>query len=493
MKEWNVLWAAMILLLLFAGCATPPEVRGIAITHVTVIDAVNGVRGNQTVVFDGDRIVSVGPSTQGPRAAAAIDGSGKYLIPGLWDAHVHLTYDDELTTGMPHLFLYYGVTSVRDTGGLLHEIKPVVAAMRSPGAVAPRVYFSGPLLDGNHVVYGGGSRPEIGVANPTVEQARRNVAALKAQGVDFIKIYELVSPEVFDALVEAAGEADLPIASHVPLSMRASQAGPRADSVEHLRNVELDCASNADELLSARREMLSSPEIESAYELRSAILASQRPTAIAMHDEPRCAQVLGALRSTLQVPTARLSTLRERPPTEREDWEEAFARLPVAVRERWMGVLARFQGASGPTDDRFAVWALEMIARMHAHDVPVGAGTDTPIGFAIPGYSLQNELVTLVRAGLSPLEALRSATVRPAEFFGLENEMGSISPGMKADMVLLLANPFDDIENVRRIDSVVSKGVIFSRSELDPVMSLVAPTRSVPIDRYRTSERRSPR
>ncbi|MCP5068944.1 MAG: amidohydrolase family protein [bacterium] len=458
-----------------AGCGNPPTPSGVAITNVSVIDASNGVRENHTVVFDGDEIVSVGPAAETAGADVVIDGSGKFLIPGLWDMHVHLTYDDALTSSMPRSFLYYGVTSVRDTGGLLHELKPVVEAMRAPGAVSPRVYFSGPLLDGKHVVYDGVSRPKIGIANPTVEKARQNVAELKKQGVDFIKIYELVSPDVHDALVEAAEEAGLPIASHVPLSLRASEAGPRVDSMEHLRNVELDCAGNASQLLEARRRLLSSSEVGSGWELRSSILGSQRRPAIAMHHEQSCLEVVAALRSTIQVPTARLLTVRQYPPNRRDEWKAAFARLPVAVRDDWLGMLASLQGTSEPRDTRFEDWAMEMIARMHALGVPIGAGTDTPIGFAIPGYSLLNELDLLVRAGLSPLEALRSATIRPAEFFGLEGEMGSIGPGMKADMVLLLANPLHDINNVRRIDSVVSKGVVHPRAELEQAQAVGSP------------------
>ena len=99
---------------------------GTAITNVTVIDAVNGVRDNQTVVFDGDEIVAVQAAGAELNVASSIDGSGQYLIPGLWDFHVHLTYDDRLTAVMPEMFLSYGITSVRDTGGLMHEILPLV-------------------------------------------------------------------------------------------------------------------------------------------------------------------------------------------------------------------------------------------------------------------------------------------------------------------------------------------------------------------------------
>ena len=133
--------------LLLAG-SDQPSPSGIAISNITVIDAVNGVRERQTVIFDGDEIISVAPtSDEDPAAVQAIDGSGQFLIPGLWDMHVHLTYDDAVTDLMPRSFLYYGVTSVRDTGGLMRKMKPVVDRMREPGAVSPRVFYAGPLLD----------------------------------------------------------------------------------------------------------------------------------------------------------------------------------------------------------------------------------------------------------------------------------------------------------------------------------------------------------
>ena len=468
--------AIITALVLFAGCGEQRGPRGVAIVNVTVIDAVNGVREGHTVVFEGDEIISVDPTTEAqPLAARLIDGSGKFLIPGLWDMHVHLTYDDAFTGLMPRSFLYYGVTSVRDTGGMMHKIGPVVEAMRAPGAVSPRVYFSGPLLDGGFVVYDGVSRPEIGTGNPTAEKARQNVAELKAQGVDFIKIYELVSPDVYSALVQAANDNRLPIASHVPLSLQASQAGPYANSMEHLRNVELDCAGNSSELLETRRQVLSSYDSGSGFELRASLHRLQRLSAIAMHDEQRCLEVLAALRSTIQVPTTRLLTLGLQPPNGRDDWDIAFVRLPATVRDNWLVALAEIEGTSDTPNTRFDNWALEMISRMHAEGVPIGAGTDTPIGFAIPGYSLLNELDMLVRAGLPPIEALRSATIRPAEFLGLQGDMGAIAAGMKADMVLLDANPLDDINNTRQIDSVVSKGVVYARAELEQPLSTAGP------------------
>jgi imidazolonepropionase-like amidohydrolase len=449
------------------ACSPDEEApRGTAITGVTVIDAVNGLREQQTVVFDGDEIIAVQSATAPVNAVEAIDGSGKYLIPGLWDMHVHLTYDKALTGDMPALFLAHGITSVRDTGGLMREILPVVEAMRAPDAVAPRVFFSGPLLDGRYVVYDGESRPEIGVQNAGADAARANIAALADAGVDFVKVYEMVSPEVFSALVEAAGERNLPVAAHVPLSMIASQAGPRVDSMEHLRNVELDCARNAAELHEERLSRLAEHDGGPGFELRSSLHALQRQAAIANYDEARCAQTIDNLRSTIQVPTLRLNTFSLHPPYDRPDWDEVLEKLPAAAAADWRAATEewRRRDTSTPADTTFAEWSLELVGRMHAAGVPIGAGTDTPIGRALPGDSLHIELERLVEAGLTPLEALEAATIRPAEFLSLDGEMGQIAPGYNADLVLLNADPLADIRNTRRIHLVVSAGRVLDPS-----------------------------
>lgn len=455
--------AAASLWVLLAACACAPQPEspqsGIAISNVTVIDAVSGERPGQTVLIEGDRIVLVGPSESIYFSAVErIDGTGKFLIPGLWDMHVHLTFDERFTPTMPEMFIRYGITSVRDTGGLMAKMAPVVERMRADGAIAPRVFFSGPLLDGVPVVYDGIDAAEIGVPNPDGETARSRVAELKSQGADFIKIYEMVSPEVFADLVEAAAAHDLPIAAHVPLSMRASTAGPHVNSMEHLRNVELDCSGDADALLEARREELAAGGGSSGMKLRTALHDLQRMDAVAALDEERCAEVLAALRNTIQVPTARLNALSMFPVSQRADWAAAVAGIPEAVREQWSGPSPSGIPAAVQRDTRYAQFTLDMIARMHRAGVPIGAGTDTPIALAIPGYSLHNELAVLVAAGLTPREALEAATIQPARFFSLDDEMGSIAAGMRADLVLLHANPLVDIRNTKTIDRVIARG-----------------------------------
>ncbi len=469
MRKINRIATLALLAVMMTACASspPPVIQvsaaAIAITNTTVIDATRGTRLNQTVVVDGDQIVYVGPPQRAPHTTQKLDGRDRFLIPGLWDMHVHLTYDERFTASMPAEFLRYGITSVRDTGGPLNKLLPLIESLRKDDAIAPRVYFSGPLLDGKRVVYGGGEYPPLGVANATPEDAVAQVHDLANAGVDFIKVYEMVSPEVFEAITTTAATLGLPIAAHVPLSMRAIEAGPRVNSLEHLRNLEFDCAANADTLKATRRERLAQDTHDSAFKLRSAIHREQRMPAIEALDEAKCAQLMTALASTIQVPTARLNTFNRFAVIERNDWPQALSRMPASVAEQWQQRPAWFKPNLADRDQRFANFNLQMIKRMDEAGVPIGAGTDTPILYAVPGYSLHNELEILVAAGLSEQTALAAATLRPAQFFGLDERMGAVRKGMRADLVLLDANPLEDIRNTRQIHAVISRGRIVHR------------------------------
>ncbi len=448
------------LIVVLGACGDASVKPTLAIENVTVIDAVNGARNRQRVIIQGDLIVSVEPMGVAPAATKTIDGTGQFLIPGLWDMHVHFLYDEALKDAMASLFLRYGITSVRDTGGEIARLADLRDKIDSSGVAAPRIYISGPLLDGKFVVYDGAlpAQPKLGTGIADVASARKKVRALKASGADFIKIYELIQPEVYSALVEEARAQNMPVASHVPLMMTADSAGPMADSMEHLRNLELACAENWKELLAIRRAKIKAFQEGRGYELRQELHSLQRIPAIQAYDETRCNTVLDTLRDTVQVPTLRLNTVRMLPPFKRPDWDEAIKLLPSKVQKRWLNELDRVKPALADMDHTFAIWSLFLISRMQERGVPIGAGTDTPIGWGIPGYSLHTELEMLVSAGLSENQALYSATVQPAKFFGLDAEMGQILPGMRADLVLLDADPLVRISHTRRINGVVSKG-----------------------------------
>ncbi|MEM1231004.1 MAG: amidohydrolase family protein [Pseudomonadota bacterium] len=441
----------------------PAETFDLAIDAVALVDAVSERRDARTLYVRDGRIARIEPATA-PRLPAArrVDGSGRVLIPGLWDMHVHVIYEPELTATMADLFLDYGITSVRDTGGLLEPLVPVVERWRSADVAAPHIYFSGPLLDGSVVVYDGDDRPEIGIGNGDIERAWANFARLQDAGVDFIKIYELVAPEVFAELTALADAAGLPIAAHVPLSMTADVAGPRVDSMEHLRNIELACSDEATALLTDRRARIAGAGPGGGYALRSALHAEQRPRALAslQVDSPRCQQVIQALRNTIQVPTMRLNTIGGYSPLARADWREALAQLPESVSARWLERAEYFAGLMAARATDTVDWNFALVRALDAADVPIGAGTDTPIAQAIPGYSLHTELERMVDAGLSPRTALAAATLRPAEFFDLRDRMGELVVGQQADLVLLDADPLEDIRNTRAIALVVLAGEV---------------------------------
>ena len=460
---------------LLMGCAQDaPEPIDLALTHVTVIDAVNPVRRNQTVLIDDGRIVDIVDSDIAPETPAAeqINASGQYLIPGLWDFHVHFTFDKRFTDAMAGLFLYHGITNVRDTGGLLEDLLPVVDTLRSAGSNAPNIWYSGPLLDGKDVVYDGVNFPGLGIANPTPEAARANIAEIHAAGASFLKIYEMVTPEVFAAIVDEAGARNLPIDGHVPLSMRARDVAPKVQSLEHLRNYEMDCVRDPKAWLAVRQEELANPGNEPGNVLRSRLHRLQRIPAITSEDAEICAETTEALKATITVPTLRMNSMDLYVPFDRDDFDQAMDLIPASVSAEWRDARDALKASKEPVDTTFAEWSLRRTGELHAAGAPIAAGTDTPIGWSIPGYSLHTELEQYVEVGMTPLEALHSATVKPAEFFGLENEMGQIKVGAIADAVLLSANPLEDITATRSVAAVINRGALLTRDQLSALVTV---------------------
>ena len=460
---------------LLIGCAEDaPEPIDLALTHVTVIDAVNPMRRNQTVLIDDGRIVDIVDSDAAPETPATeqIDASGQYLIPGLWDFHVHFTFDKRFTDAMAGLFLYHGITNVRDTGGLLEDLLPVVDTLRSAGSDAPNIWYSGPLLDGKDVVYDGVNFPGLGIANPTPEAARANIAEIHGAGASFLKIYEMVTPKVFAAIVDEAGARNLPIDGHVPLSMRARDVAPKVQSLEHLRNYEMDCVRDPKAWLAVRQEELANPGNEPGNVLRSRLHRLQRLPAITSEDAEVCAETTEALKATITVPTLRMNSMDLYVPFDRDDFDRAMDLIPASVSAEWRDARDALAASEEPVDTTFAEWSLRRTGELHAAGAPIAAGTDTPIGWSIPGYSLHTELEQYVEVGMTPLEALHSATVKPAEFFGLENEMGQIRVGATADAVLLSANPLEDITATRSVAAVINRGVLLTRDQLNALVTI---------------------
>ncbi len=445
------------------------------IQNVHIIDPLRGSIPDQTIIIRDDAIEQIfasGEITLHPNNTI-IDGTGKYIIPGLWDSHVHFAYMEHLADRMLDLFFCYGITSIRDIGGRIEFVKQWKDLAMTDPTRYPRVKIAGPLLDGMPNVYDG-SRPQ----NPPLSVGLKDVAAvdqmidsLIAQGVDLLKAYEMLTPAQFKQIIERAKAQNLKVTGHVPLSMdviSASNAG--MNSMEHLRNLELSCASNAEELLAQRLTMLEAGRDDTGAALRTRLHAAQRQTAIDNYDENVADNVLTKLseNDTWQIPTLALNTAYVKMPFVDDDFQTSFKYLPDSTEIAWKeGIEAFSQRTLTDFNITYSDWMNDMVKNIHDHDIPIMAGTDCPIFFLTPGLSLHLEMETLVNAGLEPLEVLKTATYNPALYFNMEDQLGSINEGMIADLLILNANPLDDISNTTKIESIFKNGVYHSRATID--------------------------
>lgn len=450
----------------------------ICIENVSVIHPEDGLTENQTVIVQGEKIFKVVPSSDVKLSPEnqIIDGTGKYVMPGLWDAHVHFAYMEDLAPSMFDLFLGYGITSVRDTGGEIDFVKMWKDKATENPSDAPRVMIAGPLLDGMPNVYDGSTpqRPPLSVGLPTVEAAAKKVNELDSLGVDLLKAYEMLTPEQFTLIANMAKEKGLKVTGHVPLSMdviSASNAG--LNSMEHMRNLELACASNSDELLQQRQRLLEAEKDSAGGVLRSKIHELQRETAVKNYDDSKADEVLAVLakNETWQIPTLALSTFPTNRHFERQSWQESITFLPETIAKQWSKSAASLKEMPvTPFRREYSDWSLNMVKKIHRTKIEIMAGTDCPIALLTPGESLHEELSVLVQAGLTPLEALKTATINPAKYFNIEDELGLVQEGMWADLIVLDANPIENIANTKTIRAVIKNGKYFDKRQLDEIL-----------------------
>lgn len=449
-----------------------PTDTPLAIEHVTAIDAVNGVRAKQTVLIRDGVIEAIGDDFAFDRSAYRIvDGTERFLIPGLWDAHVHLAYDADV--GWEKFFplsLAHGITSLRDTGGRMDKLAKARAAVRRGNT--PDLYLSGPLIDGAPSVYDGkDGRVALAVEAKNPTEVTAIVDKLAADGVNFLKAYEMLAPDTFAALIAAADRNGLKVAAHSPLQMSAMQTAlSGADDLQHLRNLEYDCSDNPAELLSERIAQFAANLDKAGGALRNQIHSHQRGPALAHQNPANCDTLIAALATNdvYQTPTLTVARFFDARLWARDSLRQTFAMLGPEVDQKWQNTARRLT-AFPVTDESVAYgrWANNMVVQLHAAGVPLMTGTDAPLGVLTPGVSLHEEFALLAEAGLEPMAILEAATLTPARWFGVDSSQGTIAPGMKADLVLLRANPLDHVSNLRAIDMVVKDGVPHDRAGLD--------------------------
>lgn len=460
---------------------SPADVSSTAVSieNITVIDAAKGAQPNMDVLYDGAKIIAVTAHSAGANGAGTtIDGTGKYLIPGLWDAHVHLAYTPGLdhTTFFP-LSLAHGITSLRDTGGQL-ELLADARALAKSDPLTPNLFVAGPLVDGPLRVYDGRSAsfPNLSVGASTPAEGRAIVDGLAAANVDLIKAYEMLPEDVFKAVVDQADSHGLPVAAHIPLSMTAEEAvAAGAADFQHLRNLEFSCAGIADDLHDERLVMLEENNAPHAGALRSKIHSAQRAKAIYAQDSAACNALITTLAANevFQTPTLSVTRFFGHQLYAQPRWQETYKLIPPTIGAGWLERSLKLSNRAADADTlAYDAWVQTMVKRLSDAGVRIMAGTDAPIAFLTPGASLHEELAMLVEAGLTPLQALDAATLAPAQFFGLEDQMGLIAPGMQADIVILSANPLDDIRNTLSISAVIKSGEMIDRAALDTFLAM---------------------
>jgi imidazolonepropionase-like amidohydrolase len=447
----------LLFLPLLVPCA---KAQTLTITHATLIDVTNGkIQPDTTVVINGNRIASIAHSTKAhPKAGQIVDAKGQYLIPGLWDMHTHVYFDGTAADGtdliLP-LFLANGVTGIRDMGSALDPVLQARDEIAAHRIFGPRMIVSGPMLDGPKSHY----KAAIPIATP--EDGRNAVDMLKSRGVDFIKVQSGVPREAYFAIAEESKKVGIEFEGHVPDAIRASEAisaGQR--TFEHLIGIFEASSLDEDKYLTGTK----APGM---------FLESYDPAR-----EARIIRLL-AKNHLWQCPTLFW---------ERGQWlvdaidytkdPDLIYAGQTWVTKQWpgskKGILKSLDTDPLPVREKFVDHELDIVRKLHAANVPFLAGTDTPAGVdVIPGISLHLELQRFVAAGFTPLEALQTATLNPAKFYNKLNTFGSIQTGRIADLVLLRANPLDNIANTRKIAGVIADGHYLSQPDLDQLRARI--------------------
>ena len=451
MMRFTVVALAAVL----AGAAQPAEPPAtIAFRDVTVIPATGGPPiPHATVLVRGDRIAAVGPASDTivPTGAHIVDGTGRYLIPGLIDLHVHSSKARASSLG---LYVANGVTTVRDMGGDHEELLRWRREITAGERIGPRMLIAGPYLESASNIERMRRDPpaeriepfdriRIGVGSP--EEARKTVAALAVRELDFLKIRTVQDRETYLALNEAANAHGLKLVGHVTgippeVVLEAGQ-----DGVDHWFYPSLEGLTRDQRLAVwrrfAERRVPIVPTLVTLFE--SVFAPTERLRAVA-------ADVEGL------VDSRRMYISRYTVLDWREQAEETSDERRAAVRKLWDDVMRRD------------------LREMHEAGMDVLAGSDVTVVNIFPGFSLHDEIALFVKElGMKPEEVLERATSRSARFLGLGDSVGTVERGKVADLVLLDGNPLDDIRNTRRIAAVVLRGSLFDEERLSAVLDAV--------------------
>jgi len=447
--------------------APAPAPYDLVISHVAVLDVEAGrLLPNQTVAVTRGKIVRLGPAGAASLPARrTLDGRGRYLLPGLWDMHVHFRGGDSLAAAnKKHLALYlaHGITTVRDAGG---DLTPQLFGWRrevAAGTLAgPRIFTSGPKIDGPGATWPGSLEVE------TPAQVSRALDSLQKLRVDYVKIYDskISGPAYLETIAQAEAR-HLKTTGHMPYSVKLSDAVARGlDGTEHLYYLLKACSGKEDSLTALVQASQSTARPLGLFAMLPAVYATYSPAAAR-----RIMAQLAAHRTSATPTLAIGRVLAELPDTDHTR-DTLLAYIDPAIRRTYARRLASARQQSAAA--RAFTAQLEakfqaLVPLLQAAGVPLLAGSDSGAfnSYVYPGSSLHDELAELVHAGLTPAQALRAASLNGARWLGVAVRTGSIAVGKDADLLLLTANPLADIRHTRRIAAVVTQGRVYSAADL---------------------------
>ena len=456
----------------------PPDL--VLIQRVTVVDCSSPKpRPDKDVLIQGDKIVSVSKTRypsgsagarqrwdgrdvrvpgktdypSAPTGARVVDGKGKFLIPGLWDMHVHGSW----IPSFAGIYLANGVTGIRDMFDLVGGALSMRDAVKSGKMLGPRVFAAGKPIDGPEPFWPGSWTAT------TAADGRQRVRDALAQGSDFIKVYSLLPRDAFFGVAAEAKAHHVDFEGHVPESVTALEASNAGmHSMEHLYGIQRECSPAFKEPVNVFTSKENSIKYNNLW--------------LKTYDPKLAAKFFATLRKnhTYQTPTLTVLSWLYHPEDPRKEMQDRFAYMPQGFKQRFeSGRLDRFAHWTAPDFKLEAAMfqrALQLVSAMNKAGVPILAGTDVMNPYCFPGFGLHDELHWLVKAGLTPFQALRAATLTPAEFFGIQQSLGTVQAGKIADCVLLDANPLRDIDNASKISAVVANGRYLDKAALASLM-----------------------
>jgi imidazolonepropionase-like amidohydrolase len=385
--------------------------------------------------------------------------------------HVHTLLRQERVELFFPAFIANGILGVRDMASPPEEFEHIKQWRKETAQgtlLGPRVVAAGPLVDGPNPMF-----PELSITVASEAEGRQAVRALKQRGADFVKVYSLLTRDAYFAIADEAKRQAIPFAGHVPESVNAGEASDAGQrSIEHLSGITLACSASEAEL---RKELIDARAKSDPSLIYSALRLVQtkgRETYSEKKAEALFARFVE--NDTWQVPTLTVARAVASVNDSNTTSDPRLNKLLSARRKArgpnnntcFKDLTAEYSAFANGESQR----AFELVAAMHRRGVKFMAGTDAPNPWVFPGTSLHEELALLVLAGFTPAEALQTATLNPAKYLGLLDSLGTVEKGKIADLVLLEANPLDDISNTRKISAVVVRGKMIGKPELQKIL-----------------------